>query len=171
MGKGEKLVKAVFSLARRLSPCVVFLDKINAFFGARISSSESGGAVAHSSPESNLSSPYCTPLQYILKGVNYHTLDRLRKPARLSAAPINSTVLTVPYWRHYGIPRRRCLTERRQTLETISPVLRTADHFHWHLRKMPGLENNTKKDLANYVEIEVAEMEPDDICMMMILSL
>lgn len=47
MGEGEKLVKAVFSLARRLSPCVVFLDEIDALFGARMSNRESGGAVAH----------------------------------------------------------------------------------------------------------------------------
>lgn len=47
MGEGEKLVKAVFSLARRLSPCVVFLDEIDALFGARVSNRESGGAVAH----------------------------------------------------------------------------------------------------------------------------
>ena len=47
MGEGEKLVKAVFSLARRLSPCVVFLDEIDALFGARMSTRESGGAFAH----------------------------------------------------------------------------------------------------------------------------
>ncbi|GLB35027.1 putative ATPase family associated with various cellular activities (AAA) [Lyophyllum shimeji] len=47
VGEGEKLVKAVFSLARRLSPCVVFLDEIDALFGARMSSRESGGAFAH----------------------------------------------------------------------------------------------------------------------------
>ena len=47
MGEGEKLVKAVFSLARRLSPCVIFLDEIDALFGARMSNRESGGAVAH----------------------------------------------------------------------------------------------------------------------------
>lgn len=47
VGEGEKLVKAVFSLARRLSPCVVFLDEMDALFGARMSGRESGGAFAH----------------------------------------------------------------------------------------------------------------------------
>lgn len=40
-------MKAVFSLARRLSPCVVFLDEVDALFGARQSARESGGAFAH----------------------------------------------------------------------------------------------------------------------------
>ncbi|KAF9647587.1 AAA-domain-containing protein [Thelephora ganbajun] len=47
VGEGEKLVKAVFSLARRLSPCVVFIDEIDSLFGARMSSRETGGALAH----------------------------------------------------------------------------------------------------------------------------
>jgi SpoVK/Ycf46/Vps4 family AAA+-type ATPase len=47
VGEGEKLVKSVFSLARRLSPCVVFLDEIDALFGARLSARESGSAFAH----------------------------------------------------------------------------------------------------------------------------
>ncbi|KAF8636457.1 hypothetical protein AX17_003273 [Amanita inopinata Kibby_2008] len=47
VGEGEKLVKAVFSLARRLAPCVIFLDEIDALFGARMSARESGGAFAH----------------------------------------------------------------------------------------------------------------------------
>ncbi|ODO04846.1 hypothetical protein I350_05456 [Cryptococcus amylolentus CBS 6273] len=42
VGEGEKLVKAVFSLARRLSPCVVFLDEVDALFGARTSRGSSG---------------------------------------------------------------------------------------------------------------------------------
>jgi ATP-dependent 26S proteasome regulatory subunit len=47
VGEGEKLVKAVFSLARRLSPCVVFVDEIDSLFGARMSARETGGALAH----------------------------------------------------------------------------------------------------------------------------
>jgi SpoVK/Ycf46/Vps4 family AAA+-type ATPase len=36
----------VFSLARRMSPCIVFLDEVDSLFGAR-SSQSSGGAQAH----------------------------------------------------------------------------------------------------------------------------
>ncbi|KAK6535403.1 hypothetical protein TWF694_001864 [Orbilia ellipsospora] len=35
VGEGEKNVKAIFSLAKRLSPCVVFIDEADAIFGAR----------------------------------------------------------------------------------------------------------------------------------------
>lgn len=35
VGEGEKMVKAVFSLAKRLSPCVVFIDEADALFGSR----------------------------------------------------------------------------------------------------------------------------------------
>ncbi|KAI0797892.1 hypothetical protein C8Q75DRAFT_24213 [Abortiporus biennis] len=47
VGEAEKLVKSVFSLARRLSPCVVFLDEIDALFGARSSHSVGGGDHVH----------------------------------------------------------------------------------------------------------------------------
>ncbi|KIO28158.1 hypothetical protein M407DRAFT_231109 [Tulasnella calospora MUT 4182] len=49
VGEGEKLVKSVFSLARRLSPCVIFLDEVDALLASRISSRESGSAIAHRS--------------------------------------------------------------------------------------------------------------------------
>ncbi|KAJ3197283.1 hypothetical protein HK101_004764 [Irineochytrium annulatum] len=41
VGEGEKNVKAVFQLARKLSPCVVFLDEVDALFAARSSESTS----------------------------------------------------------------------------------------------------------------------------------
>jgi ATP-dependent 26S proteasome regulatory subunit len=47
VGEGEKLVRSVFSLARRLAPCVVFLDEIDALFGARSSSRDTGGGFVH----------------------------------------------------------------------------------------------------------------------------
>lgn len=40
VGEGEKNVAAIFSLARKLSPCIVFLDEADAIFGTRDSSSE-----------------------------------------------------------------------------------------------------------------------------------
>ncbi|KAI1315630.1 hypothetical protein EDD11_000583 [Mortierella claussenii] len=43
VGEGEKNVSAVFSLARKLSPCVIFLDEVDSMFRARGSHS-SGGA-------------------------------------------------------------------------------------------------------------------------------
>ncbi|KAI0028115.1 hypothetical protein K488DRAFT_59514 [Vararia minispora EC-137] len=47
VGEGEKLVKSVFSLARRLAPCIIFIDEIDALFGARSTARETGGAMAH----------------------------------------------------------------------------------------------------------------------------
>ncbi|KAF2749056.1 AAA-domain-containing protein [Sporormia fimetaria CBS 119925] len=40
VGEGEKNVSAIFSLARKLSPCIVFLDEADAIFGTRDSSRE-----------------------------------------------------------------------------------------------------------------------------------
>ncbi|KAG8748299.1 hypothetical protein FRC10_007690 [Ceratobasidium sp. 414] len=47
VGEGEKLVRSVFSLARRLSPCIIFLDEIDALLGARSSRDVGGAASAH----------------------------------------------------------------------------------------------------------------------------
>ena len=40
-------VKAVFSLAQKLSPCIVFLDEVDALLGSRSSGDGGGGARAH----------------------------------------------------------------------------------------------------------------------------
>ncbi|CAK3956830.1 ATPase family AAA domain-containing 1 [Lecanosticta acicola] len=37
VGEGEKMVRAVFSLAKKLSPCIVFIDEGDAIFGSRSS--------------------------------------------------------------------------------------------------------------------------------------
>ena len=44
VGEGEKNVRALFSLAKKLSPCVVFLDEADAMFSAR---SAAGRRVSH----------------------------------------------------------------------------------------------------------------------------
>lgn len=44
VGEGEKNVKALFGLAKKLSPCVVFLDEADAMFSAR---SNQGRRVSH----------------------------------------------------------------------------------------------------------------------------
>lgn len=36
----------MFTLARRLAPCVVFLDEIDALLGARVTSRDTGGSFA-----------------------------------------------------------------------------------------------------------------------------
>ncbi|KAF9906945.1 hypothetical protein EC991_011419 [Linnemannia zychae] len=43
VGEGEKNVSAVFSLARKLSPCVIFLDEVDSIFRARSLGGGGGG--------------------------------------------------------------------------------------------------------------------------------
>jgi hypothetical protein len=47
LGESEKAVKAVFSVARKLSPCILFIDEVDALFSSRQSSNGSGGLLAH----------------------------------------------------------------------------------------------------------------------------
>ncbi|KAF9538126.1 hypothetical protein EC957_007222 [Mortierella hygrophila] len=50
VGEGEKNVSAVFSLARKLSPCVIFLDEVDSVFRARsLGGAGGGGSGGHSS--------------------------------------------------------------------------------------------------------------------------
>jgi SpoVK/Ycf46/Vps4 family AAA+-type ATPase len=45
VGESEKLVAATFSLARKIAPCVIFIDEVDAIFGAR--TNESGNSSRH----------------------------------------------------------------------------------------------------------------------------
>ncbi|KAG8725634.1 hypothetical protein FRC09_000021 [Ceratobasidium sp. 395] len=45
----ERLVRAIFSLARRLKPCVVFIDEIDALFGTRTNAGQQSSARWHTS--------------------------------------------------------------------------------------------------------------------------
>ncbi|KAG8681323.1 hypothetical protein FRC08_015712, partial [Ceratobasidium sp. 394] len=49
VGESERLVRALFSLARRLKPCVVFIDEIDALFGARTHAGQESSARWHTS--------------------------------------------------------------------------------------------------------------------------
>lgn len=42
VGETEKLVKAIFTLARKIAPCVIFIDEVDAIFGARSSDNTNG---------------------------------------------------------------------------------------------------------------------------------
>ena len=61
----------------------------------------------------------------------------------------------------YGLTRMPFSLE--PTLGVISPVIHAADHFYLHLRRTPRSENDTERGIADFVEIEVAELEHDGI--------
>jgi hypothetical protein len=62
----------------------------------------------------------------------------------------------------YGLTRMP-FAKLEPTVEAISLVLRAAYHFYLHLRRTPRVENDTGKGLADFVEIEMAEIEHDNI--------
>ena len=47
VGESEKNVRAIFSLARKLTPCIVFIDEADAILGARGSSASGGNRTSH----------------------------------------------------------------------------------------------------------------------------
>ncbi|KAG9073439.1 hypothetical protein FS749_015191, partial [Ceratobasidium sp. UAMH 11750] len=49
VGEPERLVRAVFKLARRLKPCVIFIDELDALFGTRTSAGEKSSSRWHTS--------------------------------------------------------------------------------------------------------------------------
>ncbi|KAG8780398.1 hypothetical protein FRC12_023081 [Ceratobasidium sp. 428] len=49
VGESEKIVTAVFRLARRLTPCLIFIDEIDAILGARSSQADNNSARFHAS--------------------------------------------------------------------------------------------------------------------------
>ncbi|KAG9086988.1 hypothetical protein FS749_003243, partial [Ceratobasidium sp. UAMH 11750] len=49
VGESEKIVTAVFQLARRLMPCLIFIDEIDALLGARSSQANNSSARYHAS--------------------------------------------------------------------------------------------------------------------------
>ena len=46
IGDGAKLVRDAFALAKEKAPAIIFIDELDALFGARVSR-DSGGAIAH----------------------------------------------------------------------------------------------------------------------------
>ncbi|KAG8700372.1 hypothetical protein FRC09_005990 [Ceratobasidium sp. 395] len=49
VGESERLVRALFKLARRLKPCVIFMDEIDALFATRTSAGQQSSARWHTS--------------------------------------------------------------------------------------------------------------------------
>ena len=96
VGEGEKLVRAVFALARRLAPCIVFLDELDALFGARSGHRDSGGAAAHRGVLTEFMQEM-DGLRSAAAGQGVVVIGATYKTATVADAYVNSGALDLPH--------------------------------------------------------------------------